>query len=782
MKLQDHRLQRPQRRQLQADLAEQASGDGESSMARGVEPAGHDPSPAGFADLGAQAHAVAPRGGEPGYPQPLGQRVAQGVDGGDGPDGMRPSGVRHAPGAPGRVVQVGVRDAPRMQQAAQLLVQRHERGEAPQLVVAVEDVPYEPRASGERDGRAIGQVGRAAGGMRGRRADVGADHLRGHDQFGPALDVDAVARVVGVGPPDAVRVHQHAGVGAGAARRAALDLQTGEFAAQLVEQMVAGLGLRVQPVPSVVHRLGDVAVVVPFDVVDAEVPDQPGHLPVDVRVGVRVGQVEHVLVAVRDVAAARHRLGGGQDPVGMLPVQVRFEVDHLRFEPQSEFHAQAVHVPGQSVEPVRPDRGIDRPVPQSLGIVAAQVEPSVVEHEPLHAYGGGAVGEPHERRLVVVEVHGLPGVERERTGLGDRVHAPGHRAHPIVEPNGHSVESTIGIREADVGSPVRLPRRQHDLAGAGQFAGAKQRLMRGEIVEPVGLVAAPREVAGPDLALRPPRRAVGEDEHPRGVVAGLAAAAVARDRADGHRGGRRLLLQRPASGELGERVDASGNGQDRVEPVDGEQFGGSGVGVGQAAGDRDEPSGPDRQRQFETYAVDGVVGDDLETVADDDPGPGGVPAPDGDAFAVGAVEHPCPDLRPPGEHRRSATVRLESGPSGPRLGALRQQRRPPGRVGPVRRGVLERHRVQRLENPLVAHGAEIATSVFDLRHLVAGNLHYDADAVASEDGVRSVVEHQYFLRKINNISNKQIDNTNASASNRTGTIRSKSPTALRSNL
>ena len=159
------------------------------------------------------------------------------------------------------------------------------------------------------------------------------DHFRRHHQLGIALDVHAIARIVGVGTPDAVGVLQDAGVGARAAGGAAFDFQSGEFAFEVVEQPVAGQCLLVQTVLPVVHRFGHVAVVIPFDVVDAELSDQCGHLVVHVAVCGWIGQVEHVLRAVRDVVAVGHGFRRGEDPFGVFAGAIGVEVHHFRLEP-----------------------------------------------------------------------------------------------------------------------------------------------------------------------------------------------------------------------------------------------------------------------------------------------------------------------------------------------------------------------------------------------------------------------------------------------------------------
>ena len=64
----------------------------------------------------------------------------------------------------------------------------------------------------------------------------------------------------------------------------------------------------------------------------------------------------------------------------------------------------------QRAQPLRPDGGVDGPVAEPGGVVAAAEEPAVVEDEALHPDGGGGVGELGEPVEGVVEVDRLPGV------------------------------------------------------------------------------------------------------------------------------------------------------------------------------------------------------------------------------------------------------------------------------------------------------------------------------------------------------------------------------------
>ena len=384
----------------------------------------------------------------------------------------------------------------------------------------------------------------------------------------------------------------------------------------------------------------------------------------------------------------------------------------------------------QAVQSVRPYVRIDHPVAQSLGVVAAQMEPAVIEHEAFHADLCSTVGEFSQRGLVVVEVHGLPRVERERTGLDGRVHAARRAAQPGVEAFGHAVESFGGVGEAHFRRGVVFAAGEPDFAGTKQFARADQRLVARQVVDAVGLVAAPRQMAGPHLAFAPFRLAIGGDEHPWAFVAGFAVAAFARDGTGRQRGAADLLFQRPPAGELGEGIDAFGHGERGFEPVHGERFGGV-RGVGDGLRDEDEAAVLQREREFKADLVDGVFGRDG----------------DGGAESVGAlVGDRRFDRRPAGEHRLAATVRFETGATGEGLGALRQQRRAQGGVRLLlRRRDLQRHRIQLGQQRLALPHAEITTPVLHLRHLVRRRFQHHAHTVALEHHMAALIKHRRSL-------------------------------------
>ena len=138
-----------------------------------------------------------------------------------------------------------------------------------------------------------------------------------------------------------------------------------------------------------VGGVGEVAVVVPLEVVDGVLVDE-GHEAV-AHLGVRrlVLQVQHLLrpPLQRQVVAA------AQDALGMGPGGVGVDVDHLGLDPQAELHAEPAHVVDERVQALGPHVGVDGPVAEPGRVAAASAEPAVVEDEAVDPDRGGDVGQ-----------------------------------------------------------------------------------------------------------------------------------------------------------------------------------------------------------------------------------------------------------------------------------------------------------------------------------------------------------------------------------------------------
>ena len=160
--------------------------------------------------------------------------------------------------------------------------------------------------------------------------------------------------------------------------------------------------------------LGEVPVLVPLEVADVVLAQQGVDPVEDVLPGFRVHQVDDVLVPPlqrQPSAVLVGGRGGADDPVRVGAGDVGVEVDHFRFHPQAELHAPGGDGLDEGSQSVRPQGLVHVPVAQAGFVVAAAAEPAVVQDEALHSEVGGGVSELDQGAEVVVEVHGLPGVE-----------------------------------------------------------------------------------------------------------------------------------------------------------------------------------------------------------------------------------------------------------------------------------------------------------------------------------------------------------------------------------
>ena len=229
-----------------------------------------------------------------------------------------------------------------------------------------------------------------------------------------------------------------------------------------------------------------VAVVVPFDVVHIAFAEHGADLFKHVREGVRIRQIEHLLVAMRQ----RQATGGLQHPVGVLAVQVGVGVDHLRFEPQTELHPVVVNGVGERLQAVRPDAAVDPPVAQSGGVRAAGMEPAVVEHEPLDPQTRGPADQVQHHVGVLIEVQRLPHVQRHR--LAGRVRR--QRTFPGVQTVRHAVQAVVAGGDHDPRRRVRVAGGQDHLARLQQLTGEHRGSVLGDAVDGQHRVAAPRRL------------------------------------------------------------------------------------------------------------------------------------------------------------------------------------------------------------------------------------------------------------------------------------------------
>ncbi len=229
------------------------------------------------------------------------------------------------------------------------------------------------------------------------------------------------------------------------------------------------------------------------------------------------------------------------------------------------------------VEPVRPDRRVDPPVAEPGGVVAAAVEPAVVEDEALDPHPRRPVGDAAQPLQVVVEPDRLPDVEHHR-----RVRRVGvQRALVGVPRRRQAVEPVVRGREEHPGRAVGLALREHDLAGLEQLAAADGGAAGGVALDAQDGVAAPGDVHAEDPARRR-GEAGGAEHHHRGrAQPGAALAGLPEPEPVGHLVALRGAFALVPAGEVEHLGEVVTGGQHHLEPLE-EVVPGGRVGEGMA--------------------------------------------------------------------------------------------------------------------------------------------------------------------------------------------------------
>ena len=260
-----------------------------------------------------------------------------------------------------------------------------------------------------------GSVARARGGVRDRRPDVRADQFGRQQQAGPALDGLALHGVGAVRAPDAVGAGQRRQVGPRTPGRAGLDLQPGCRArSSSSSRCSAAVWAWAPGRPACTgsdrsrlwsHLIASSA----YSVHSASIwPRTCAYAS---------GFARSITCWCRAARGSRPGAASTQSGWARATSESREIISGSNHSPNCMPRPRTWSTSG--CRPCGPHVRVDHPVAQAAGVVAAAEEPAVVEHEALDAHRGGAVGEAREPVEVVVEVDGLPDVERQRRGASD---------------------------------------------------------------------------------------------------------------------------------------------------------------------------------------------------------------------------------------------------------------------------------------------------------------------------------------------------------------------------
>ncbi len=282
-------------------------------------------------------------------------------------------------------------------------------------------------------------------------------------------------------------------------------------------------------------------------------------LPEEVVAHLGPGEVEHLLVTVHERLAVARR----EHPVGMGTVEVGVGVHHLGLEPQPELHPETTHVLRERPQALGPHLAVHLPVTEPRGVVAAVAEPSVVQHEELHAHPGRAVRDLAEPVHVVVEVDRLPDVEHDRLHVRVRRQGP----LPLVPASCEAVQPVVGRPEHHPGGRVLLARREGHLTGQQQLATPECGAGGGVALPPQDAVAAPGDVGRDHNAVRGGEPGGPEDGSCRRPQARPSATALAQPRAVGDLAPLRAALALVPTGEVQRLGEPVLDREHHLEPV-----------------------------------------------------------------------------------------------------------------------------------------------------------------------------------------------------------------------
>ena len=101
-----------------------------------------------------------------------------------------------------------------------------------------------------------------------------------------------------------------------------------------------------------------------------------------------------------------------QNPLWMGAIEIRIDLHHLAFKPESKFDTAGIDILNNLRKTVRPNCRINDPITQSSAIIAAKVEPAIVENHAFYTNFSSNISERLDLFNIVIEVDRLPDIER----------------------------------------------------------------------------------------------------------------------------------------------------------------------------------------------------------------------------------------------------------------------------------------------------------------------------------------------------------------------------------
>ena len=168
-----------------------------------------------------------------------------------------------------------------------------------------------------------------------------------HELQKAALDRHARDSIDIVTGPETMRVARDAGINPPATASTGLNLHIRKGLSEALKQRISPQCLFT--IAGMIARMGQIAVMIPFEIGNWQRFKQLRNLAIQIIADFFLPHIEHQLVARRQQRPA----GYLQNPVRMRTKQVAIRIDHFRFDPQTEFHAEACHMRCKRCQAIR---------------------------------------------------------------------------------------------------------------------------------------------------------------------------------------------------------------------------------------------------------------------------------------------------------------------------------------------------------------------------------------------------------------------------------------------
>ena len=195
------------------------------------------------------------------------------------------------------------------------------------------------------------------------------------------LDPKPVNSIRVVAAPDLRCVIQHACVKSSATAAAALDQKIRITFHHTVQKIVQSQDIIIHYTSLILSHYGkyihQASIHVPFNVLNIGIIQYRTDLSEDSVYNFFSGKIKYQLISGSHWFSSRNR----KCPVLMLAVKITVLRDHLRLDPDTEFHSEVIDSFYQSAESLSKFLLIDIPVPKATVVIVTFSEPAVIQNQ-----------------------------------------------------------------------------------------------------------------------------------------------------------------------------------------------------------------------------------------------------------------------------------------------------------------------------------------------------------------------------------------------------------------